>query len=82
MAIAADGLQFYRQGTFITDQKTLNHGVTLVGYDPVKGYKIRNSWGLTWGDKGYGYVGNSTGICNYAMYPELITEEGTPTSCC
>lgn len=82
VAIVADGLQFYTQGTYTTDLKTLNHGVTLVGYDPDRGYKIRNSWGLTWGKGGYGYVGNSSGICNFAMYAELTNESGTPQSCC
>jgi len=43
--------------------------VTLVGYNPSKGYKIKNSWGLAWGELGYGWVSESTGICDYAMYP-------------
>lgn len=29
------------------------HCVTIVGYDPVKGFKIRNSWGPAWGYQGY-----------------------------
>lgn len=75
-------MQFYSKGTFVTNQTVVNHGVTLVGYDPSKGYKIRNSWGLTWGNKGYGFVDSSTGVCNYAMYPILVNESGTPKSCC
>lgn len=34
-----------------------NHAVTIVGYDvtaPIPYLKIRNSHGITWGDKGYG----------------------------
>jgi GNAT superfamily N-acetyltransferase len=34
-----------------------SHCVLLVGYDDDKGtFTIRNSWGTSWGDKGYGYL--------------------------
>lgn len=82
MAIVADGLQLYVQGTYTTDKTTVNHGVTLVGYDPNRGYKIKNSWTSTWGNNGYAYVDNSSGICNFAMYPQLVTEAVTPQNCC
>lgn len=33
------------------------HAITCVGYDNVKKhFIIRNSWGTSWGDKGYGYM--------------------------
>lgn len=33
------------------------HAVTLVGYDDIKRlFKFRNSWGTSWGNKGYGYL--------------------------
>lgn len=49
--------QFYLGGVFsIPCGKSLNHGVLLVGYgatDKKKEYwKIKNSWGHTWGEKG------------------------------
>ena len=31
------------------------HAVALVGYTPDR-FIVRNSWGTTWGDKGYGYA--------------------------
>jgi hypothetical protein len=31
------------------------HAVALVGYTPTS-FIVRNSWGTTWGDKGYGYA--------------------------
>jgi Papain family cysteine protease len=31
------------------------HAVTLVGYTPDR-FIVRNSWGTTWGDKGFGYA--------------------------
>ena len=33
------------------------HTILLVGYDDDKKlFKFRNSWGILWGDKGYGYL--------------------------
>lgn len=33
------------------------HAILIVGYDDTKKlFKFRNSWGTTWGDKGYGYL--------------------------
>lgn len=78
MAIRALKLSFYKGGTFTIkkDEKgDLNHAVTLVGYDPVNGYLIKNSWGDKWGLEGYGYVSRETGICEIAVYAPLAPEE-------
>jgi len=34
------------------------HAVTLVGYTPDR-FIVRNSWGTTWGDKGFGYASSA-----------------------
>jgi len=62
-ALIADGLCFagfpaYNFGeTFwkanFGDESLGGHAVAIVGYDK-KGFILRNSWGITWGDKGYG----------------------------
>lgn len=37
-----------------------NHAVTVVGYDDAKGaFKIQNSWGTGWGDKGHLWIAYS-----------------------
>jgi C1A family cysteine protease len=33
------------------------HAILLIGYDDkTKVFKFQNSWGVGWGDKGYGYI--------------------------
>jgi len=50
------------------DQIIGGHGVCIVGYDDTKKLlKFRNSWGVSWGDKGYGYI-------KYDDINELITD--------
>lgn len=44
-----------------------DHVVLLVGYNKTHWF-IKNSWGDTWGDKGYGYV-LKTNNCNMKEHP-------------
>jgi cathepsin L len=34
----------------------LNHVVTIIGYDSVGNWLIKNSWGLSWGHGGFGWI--------------------------
>jgi C1A family cysteine protease len=78
VAIEADqsGFQLYKSGVFSgTCGKNLDHGVLLVGYgtDTGKDYwKVKNSWGTSWGEAGYIRMirnQDECGIANEPSYP-------------
>eukprot|EP00494_Astrolonche_serrata_P022393 UN22650 len=60
---------------------SLDHGVLAVGYgtDSASGkdyFKIKNSWGASWGEDGYIRLGTQDicGVCNMASYVQLNDE--------
>ncbi|XP_050385198.1 zingipain-2 [Argentina anserina] len=78
VAIDAAGfaMQLYSSGVFsgVLCGKSLNHGVTAVGYGEENGSKfwiVKNSWGRNWGESGYiRMTRDSTdkeGACGIAM---------------
>eukprot|EP00762_Andalucia_godoyi_P006800 ANDGO_00931.mRNA.1 Digestive cysteine proteinase 3 len=67
---AGTSFQFYSEGVYsdpscLEDISDLDHGVVVVGYglsDNNKPYwKVRNSWGQSWGQSGYIYMARGTG---------------------
>lgn len=87
VAIEADqaAFQLYKSGVFTgTCGTNLDHGVLVVGYGSESGsdyYKVKNSWGTSWGLDGYillgrGYSYNSgagqCGVLLEASYPVLV----------
>jgi C1A family cysteine protease len=82
VAVEADQsvFQFYSSGVMTKACGTnLDHGVLLVGYGTVGGkdyYKVKNSWGADWGDKGYILLGrgpqfSQSGQCGIQMDPSF-----------
>jgi C1A family cysteine protease len=79
VAIEADqmGFQFYSKGVFSGACGTnLDHGVLAVGYGTQDGkdfWKVKNSWGASWGLNGYILLVRSSssgaGQCGIAMQP-------------
>lgn len=78
-----DSFFFYESGVYdepACSTTDWSHVMTVVGYDTWKNattsqdyYIVKNSWGETWGWKGYVWMSrnknNQCGIANWASYP-------------
>uniref|UniRef100_A0A7R9U8K6 Peptidase C1A papain C-terminal domain-containing protein n=1 Tax=Pinguiococcus pyrenoidosus TaxID=172671 RepID=A0A7R9U8K6_9STRA len=80
VAIEADqrSFQLYSSGVFDgACGQNLDHGVTLVGYGTEDGadfWKVKNSWGTSWGEEGYIRISRKENLCGIqssASYPIL-----------
>ncbi|KAJ8320141.1 hypothetical protein KUTeg_001728 [Tegillarca granosa] len=73
VALDATLLQFYHHGVFepfLCNPKNLDHAVLLVGFGQEKElfetkyyWKVKNSWGHKWGEKGYFRIKRGAGMC-------------------
>ena len=81
IALNADPLQTYTSG--ILDKTSsqcpssgINHAVTLVGYgaeNNVDYWIVKNSWGTSWGEKGYFRIRRGNGTCGVNCYITTAT---------
>jgi len=87
VAIEADqsAFQFYAGGVLTSNAcgTALDHGVLVVGYGSESGsdyYKVKNSWGASWGLKGYVLLGRGAsynggkGQCGVLQQPSYPTK--------
>jgi hypothetical protein len=87
IAIEADqaAFQHYASGV-ITDGcgTNLDHGVLAVGYGTMDGkdyWKVKNSWGDSWGENGYVFLQRGVGMCGVGTqsnYP-TVDPQAPPT---
>lgn len=70
VAVDASRWSSYASGVFKNCDSNLNHEVLLTGMTSDY-WKLRNSWGTSWGEQGYIRLGsgNTCGICLSAAYP-------------
>lgn len=87
IALNATPLQFYFGGIFhpwkiFCNAKGLNHGVLIVGYGKEGDkcyYKIKNSWGKHWGEKGFFRIyrdceeSTDAGVCGVQSHVLAVT---------
>ena len=71
VGVDASNWKGYTSGIFSNCGTGINHGVTLVGVDDNGVFKIRNSWGATWGESGHIRLakGNTCAVYNRAFLP-------------
>ncbi len=69
VSVDATNWKFYSTGVFNNCIRNINHCVLLVGISN-NVWKVKNSWGVTWGEQGYIRLaaGNTCGICSYGGY--------------
>merc|ERR1711937_834810 len=74
VAIEADksAFQLYKSGVLDSAAcgKKLDHGVLAVGYGTEGGkdyWKVKNSWGATWGMEGFILLGRGNNICGISQ---------------
>jgi len=76
IGINAGPMQWYHGGianpwSILCNPKSIDHGVAIVGYgsEPQKYWKIRNSWGASWGEQGYYRIVRGVNKCGLNTMP-------------
>jgi len=64
VCLAAEAFQSYTSGILKLCPGAVDHCVQAVGYDTTGAYwLVRNSWGTTWGEKGYIRIATGKDLC-------------------
>jgi cathepsin F len=86
IGINAGPMQWYMGGianpwTILCNPKSIDHGVAIVGFGstPKAYWKIRNSWGASWGEKGYYRIVRGVNKCGLTSMPTtaVIADSGS-----
>jgi len=72
VAVDASVWSAYRSGVLSSCGTAVNHGVLLIGATDAF-WRIKNSWGATWGESGFIRLarGNTCAVCSYPSYPTI-----------
>lgn len=81
-AIAADNaFESYQPGTVFrgSGSRSIDHDIELVGWDDSKGaWKLRNSWGTSWGNGGYMWISYGANLVGTEAVFAYVTPAPTP----
>jgi C1A family cysteine protease len=74
VCVDASNWSAYRSGIFNNCKTSINHAVLLVGVGADSSWKIKNSWGATWGESGFIRLttGNTCGVCSVAGVTPVV----------
>jgi len=78
VALNANKLQSYKSGIVTASgcSTSVNHGVTAIGWGKTGSTEywiVRNSWGSSWGEKGYFRIVTGKNACGIETYPMYVT---------
>lgn len=79
---ATTQFQSYTGGVYsgcpaVTTSSQINHAVLAIGYDTNGNYIIKNSWGTSWGQNGYGVISKNFD-CGANLFPSEIRGNQKP----
>ncbi len=84
MIYADDGFQSYGSGvysgcpsSFTESYNNINHAVIIIGFDINGNYIIKNSWGTSWGENGFGII-NKNNDCGLSAVVVQFTSNAAP----
>jgi C1A family cysteine protease len=73
VCVDASSWNSYKGGIMSTCGKSVDHCVQAVGVDTSSYWKVRNSWGTTWGEAGYIRLAYGKNTCAIASDPTYAT---------
>lgn len=72
ICVDANSWQSYRGGVLSSCGQSVDHCVQLVGYAD-NAWKVRNSWGASWGEAGHIRVAIGQNLCAISSEPTKVT---------
>ena len=73
VCLDASSWNSYTGGIMSTCTKNVDHCVQAVGVDTSSYWKVRNSWGTSWGESGYIRLKYGSNTCAIANDPTYVT---------
>lgn len=72
ICVDASSWSTYTNGIMSVCGRQVNHCVQAVGVDTSSAWKVRNSWGVTWGESGYIRLAYGQNTCNLTSDPTYV----------